>query len=324
MRRFTMTRVADVDEALHARQAAPAQYVAGGTTLIDLMRQDVERPERVIAINRLALRTIDAAAGGGLVLGALATNSEVAHHPRVRSEYRVLSEAILSGATTQIRNMATTAGNLLQRTRCIYFRDPHAACNKREPGSGCPAITGFNRNLAVLGTSDHCIATNPSDQNVALTALEATIEVRSAAGSRTIPIDKFYLLPADTPQRETSLQPGELSVAVTLPPMSGWRSHYLKLRDRQSYEFALASAAVAVQLDGSTIAGVRIALGGVGTIPWRAPAAEAALRGKTASRDAFREAAEIALRDARPQSDNGFKIELAKRCLTQALLEVTA
>jgi xanthine dehydrogenase YagS FAD-binding subunit len=319
-----MTRVADVDEALHARQAADAHYVAGGTTLIDLMRQDVERPERVIAINRLALRTIDEAAGGGLVLGALATNSDVAHHPRVRSEYRVLSEAILSGATTQIRNMATTGGNLLQRTRCIYFRDPHAACNKREPGSGCPAITGFNRNLAVLGTSDHCIATNPSDQNVALTALEATIEVRGAAGSRTIPIDTFYLFPADTPQRETSLQPGELIVAVTLPPMSGWRSHYLKLRDRQSYEFALASAAVAVQLDGSTIADVRIALGGVGTIPWRAPAAEAALRGKPASREVFRAAAEIALRDACPQSGNGFKIELAKRCLTQALFEVTA
>lgn len=324
MKRFTMTRVGDIDEALQASQGAPARYVAGGTTLVDLMRQDVERPEHVIAINRLALTTIDAAADGGLVLGALATNSAVAHHPRVRAEYRVLAEAILSGATTQIRNMATTGGNLLQRTRCIYFRDPHAACNKREPGSGCPAITGFNRNLAVLGTSEHCIATNPSDQNVALMALDARISVRSAAGARTIPIGEFFVLPGATPNVETSLQPGELIVAATLPPMRGWRSHYLKLRDRQSYEFALASAAVAVQLAGTTVTDVRIALGGVGTIPWRAPEAEAALRGATVSRTAFRAAAEIALNGAQSQSENAFKIELATRCLTQALIEVTA
>ncbi len=318
-----MTRVDDLDAALHAH-TAPSHYCAGGTTLIDLMRQDVERPERVVAINRLPLTAIDDAPDGGLVIGALATNSDVANDPRVRAEYRVLSEAILSGATTQIRNMATTGGNLLQRTRCIYFRDSHSACNKRDPGSGCPAITGYNRNLAVLGTSEHCIATNPSDQNVALMALGATIDVRSVSASRTIPIDQFYHLPGDTPQRETSLEPGELIVAVTLPSMPGWRSHYLKLRDRQSYEFALASAAVAVRLNGATIADVRIALGGVGTIPWRAPEAEAALRGKAVSREAFRAAAEIALRDARPQSENGFKIELAKRCLTQALIEVTA
>ncbi len=324
MMRFTMTRVDDLDGALRERQAGTAQYCAGGTTLIDLMRQDVERPERVIAINRLPLTSIDPSADGGLVIGALATNSDVAHHERVRANYRVLSEAILSGATTQIRNMATTGGNLLQRTRCIYFRDPHAACNKREPGSGCPAIGGFNRNLAVLGTSEHCIATNPSDQNVALMALGATIDVRSVAVTRTIPIADFFLLPGATPQGETTIEPGELIVAVTLPPMPGWRSHYLKLRDRQSYEFALASAAVAVKLDGATIADVRIALGGIGTIPWRAPQAEAALRGTSASRDAFRAAAEIALRDAQPQSENGYKIELAKRCLTQALIEVTA
>ena len=318
-----MTRVESVDAALDAH-TAPSQYCAGGTTLIDLMRQDVMRPERVVAINRLPLTSIDAAADGGIVIGALATNSEVAHHERVRAEYRVLAEAILSGATTQIRNMATTGGNLLQRTRCIYFRDPHSACNKREPGSGCPAISGYNRNLAVLGTSDHCIATNPSDQNVALMALGATIEARSAAGSRSIPIDRFYLLPKDTPQRETSLEPCELIVAVTLPAMHGWRSHYLKLRDRQSYEFALASAAVAVKLDGGAITDARIALGGVGTIPWRAPEAEAALRGAAVSDEKFRAAAELALRDARPHSENGFKIELAKRCLTQALIEVTA
>jgi xanthine dehydrogenase YagS FAD-binding subunit len=324
MRRFTMTRVAEVDEALLATQSAPAQYCAGGTTLIDLMRQDVERPERVVAINRLPLTTIQSTADNGLVIGALATNSDVAHHPKVRSDYRLLSEAILSGATTQIRNMATTGGNLLQRTRCIYFRDAHSACNKRDPGSGCPAIGGFNRNLAVLGTSEHCIATNPSDQNVALTALGAVIEVQGAARARSISIDRFFLLPGNTPELETSLEPGELIVAVTLPPMNGWRSHYLKLRDRQSYEFALASAAVAVRLDGSTITDARVALGGVGTIPWHAPQAEAALRGKTTSREVFRAAAETALRDARPQSENGFKIELAKRCLTQALVEVTA
>ena len=316
-----MTRPADLDGAL---DGAPAHFCAGGTTLIDLMRQDVERPERVVAINRLPLTAIEPASEGGLRIEALATNSEVAHDERVRAQYTVLSQAILSGATTQIRNMATTGGNLLQRTRCIYFRDPHSACNKREPGSGCPAIGGHNRTLAVLGTSEHCIATNPSDQNVALMALEATIEVRSASGSRTIPIGEFYRLPGTTPQRETALEPGELIVAVTLPPMSGWRSHYLKLRDRLSYEFALASAAVAVRLDGDTIADARIALGGVGTIPWRAHEAEAALRGKLASREHFHEAAGIALRDARPQSENAFKIELAKRCLTQALHEMTA
>ena len=324
MRRFTMTRAAELADAFRATQAAPSQFVAGGTTLIDLMRQDVMRPEHVVAINRLPLATIESTSDNGLAIGALATNSDVAHHPKVRAEYRVLSEAILSGATTQIRNMATTGGNLLQRTRCIYFRDPNSACNKRDPGSGCPAITGFNRNLAVLGTSEHCIATNPSDQNVALAALGATIEVRGASRSRSIPIDRFFLLPDATPELETTLEPGELIVAVTLAPMNGWRSHYLKLRDRQSYEFALASAAVAVRLDGSTIADARIALGGVGTIPWRTLAAESALTGKTASREVFREAAEIALRDARPQSENGFKIELAKRCLVQALLEVTA
>ncbi len=318
-----MTRAADIDGALRAVNGVSWQYCAGGTTLIDLMRQDVMRPERVVAINRLPLTTIDTAADGGLVIGALATNTDVAHDPRVRANYPVLSEAILSGATTQIRNMATTGGNLLQRTRCIYFRDAHSACNKRAPGSGCPAITGYNRNLAVLGTSEHCIATNPSDQNVALMALGAAIDVRGIAGTRAIPIAEFFLLPGTTPERETSLRPGELIVAVTLSPMPGWRSHYLKLRDRQSYEFALASAAVAVKLDGATIAEARIALGGVGTIPWRAPEAEAALRGTTASRDAFRAAAELALRDARPQSENGFKIELAKRCLTQALVEVT-
>ena len=324
MKPLTMTRVADVDDALLAARATSSQYCAGGTTLIDLMRQDVMRPERVVAINRLPLTAIESTSDSGVRIGALATNSAVAHHERVREDYRVLTEAILSGATTQIRNMATTGGNLLQRTRCIYFRDPQSACNKREPGSGCPAMTGYNRNLAVLGTSEHCIATNPSDQNVALTALAARIEVRGAGGARTIAIDKFYRLPEDTPEIETSLEPGELIVAVMLPPMRGWHSHYLKLRDRQSYEFALASAAVAVKLDGKTIADARIALGGVGTIPWRASDAEAALCGVAPSPDAFRAAAEIALRDARPQSENGFKIELAKRCLTQALLEVTA
>ncbi len=324
MRRFTMMRPTSLDEAVRAGQDAPSHYCAGGTTLIDLMRQDVERPERVVAINRLPMESVQTASDGGLRIGALTTNSDVAHHPRVRADYAMLSEAILSGATTQIRNMATTGGNLLQRTRCIYFRDPNAACNKREPGSGCPAIGGYNRNLAVLGTSELCIATNPSDQNVALTALEATIEVRGLSASRAIPIDHFYLLPGTTPQRETTLEPGELIVAVTLPPMAGWRSHYLKLRDRMSYEFALASAAVAVRLDGGTILDARVALGGVGTIPWRATETEAALRGQNVSQQIFREAAEIALRDARPQSENGFKVELAKRCLTQALIKVTA
>jgi xanthine dehydrogenase YagS FAD-binding subunit len=237
----------------------------------------------------------------------------------------VLSQAILAGASAQLRNMATTAGNLLQRTRCVYFRDTAMPCNKREPGTGCPAITGANRMLAILGTSEHCIATNPSDMCVAMAALEATIHVQGTNGARVIAIGDFHLLPGSTPHRETVLEPGDLVTHVTLPaPVAGSRQVYLKLRDRASYEFALASAAIVITVAGGKVTRARIAMGGVGTKPWRSPEAEATLVGQPISLASFRNAAEAALRDAKPQSENGFKIELAKRCLTHALQMATA
>jgi xanthine dehydrogenase YagS FAD-binding subunit len=238
--------------------------------------------------------------------------------------YPVLSQALLSGASPQLRNMATTGGNLLQRTRCVYFRDTAHACNKREPGSGCSAIDGHNRTLAILGTSKDCIATNPSDQNVALTALEATIQVQGPKGKRSISIHEFYLLPGLTPNRETVLEPGDVIVSVTLPPpVAGAKSHYLKLRDRAAYEFALASAAVVLKLNGNKIEYARIALGGVGTRPWRSLEAERVLKGNSVNAAIFRRAAEEALKDARPASENGFKVELAKRCIVRALTTST-
>lgn len=307
-----------------AQQGASVRYLAGGTTLIDLMKLNVERPETVVDINRLPLDKIEATPDGGLSIGATVRNSDLAHHATVKRDYAVLSQALLSGATVQLRNMATTAGNLLQRTRCVYFRDTASPCNKREPKSGCSAIDGANRMLAILGTSEHCIATNPSDMDVAMAALEATIHVVGVQGARAIPIDKFYLLPGDTPHRENVLEPGDLITHVTLPaPTAGAKSLYLKLRDRASYEFALASAAVIVSLDGDKVGHARVALGGVGTIPWRSREAETALAGQPASMSTYRKAADAALRDAKPQSENGFKVELAKRCLVHALATVT-
>ena len=295
-----------------------------GQLSIDLMKLNVETPARLIDINRLPLDTIDATADGGLKIGATVRNSDLAHHPTVLRDYAVLSQAILAGASAQLRNMATTGGNLLQRTRCVYFRDTAMPCNKREPGTGCPAITGSNRTLAILGTSEHCIATNPSDMGVAMAALEATIHVQGSKGSRAVPIGEFHLLPGNTPQRETVLEPGDLITHVTLPPpIAGSKHIYLKLRDRASYEFALASAAVVITIDGGNVTRARLALGGVGTKPWRSPEAEAALVGRPANHATFRTAAEAALRDAKPQSENAFKIELAKRCLTHALRTAT-
>lgn len=303
-----------------AQQGADIRFVAGGTTLIDLMKLDVETPDRVLDINRLPFDKIEELPDGGLKIGATVRNSDLANDARVKRDYAVLSQAILAGASAQLRNMATTAGNLLQRTRCVYFRDTAMRCNKREPGSGCPAITGANRELAVLGTSDQCIATNPSDMCVAMAALEAVIHVTGPGGTRAIAFGDFHLLPGDTPDRETVLEPGDLITHVTLPPpRAGTRQVYLKLRDRASYEFALASAAVVMNLNGGTIDYVRVALGGVGTKPWRSPEAEAVLSGAAANSGVFRQAAEAALRDAKPQSENKFKIELAKRCLTHAL-----
>jgi len=327
MKPFAFSRVNDPAQAIKsaaaastAQQGAEIRFVAGGTALIDLMKLDVEQPHQVIDINHLPLDKVENLSDGGLKIGALVRNSDLAHHSRVERDYAVLSQALLSSASAQLRNMATTSGNLLQRTRCMYFRDTHMPCNKREPGSGCPAINGFNRTLAILGTSEHCIATNPSDMNVALTALEATIVIRGAGGEREVPIGEFFVLPGDTPNRETVMQPGDLITHVTLPPpRAGAHSHYLKLRDRASYEFALASAAVVLGIDSGTIRHARVALGGVGTRPWRSSAAERALEGKSANAATFATAANAALSHAKPQGGNAFKIELAKRCLINAL-----
>lgn len=327
MQSFTFARATTPDQAIAlaaqsptAQQNATVRFVAGGTNLVDLMKLNVERPTQVVDINTLALDAITPTPTGGLTIGALARNSDVAHHPAVLRDYPALSQSLLSGASPQLRNMATTAGNLLQRTRCVYFRDTAHACNKRDPGTGCSALTGHNRMLAILGTSPHCIATNPSDQSIALTALEATIQIQGAKGLRSVPIANFYLLPGNTPHIEHVLQPGDLITSITLPPPApGARSLYLKLRDRAAYEFALASVAVSVATSGNRITHARVALGGVGTVPWRSHEAEAALLNHPADRPTFLRAAEAALHNAHPQTENAFKVELAKRCLVRAL-----
>jgi xanthine dehydrogenase YagS FAD-binding subunit len=327
MKTFELTRADDPGQAIAAaakantaQQGADIRFIAGGTNLVDYMKLNVETPRELVDVNHLPFDKIENLPDGGLKIGAVVRNSDLAYHPVVRKNYAVLSEALLSGASPQLRNMATTAGNLLQRTRCMYFRDTAMPCNKREPGSGCGAINGVNRGLAILGTSEHCIATNPSDMNVAMTALEATIHVRGPKGERSIPISDFHLLPGNTPERETVLAPGDLITHVTLPPPApGNRSLYLKLRDRASYEFALASTAVVITAASGKITRARIALGGVGTKPWRSTEAEGELTDQSATEATFRKAADAALRGAKPQSQNGFKVELAKRCLVYAL-----
>jgi xanthine dehydrogenase YagS FAD-binding subunit len=331
MRPFDYSMATDVADATHRVTAVPgASFVAGGTNLIDLMKLEVETPHALVDINRLArsepaLSAVTALPDGGVRIGALVRNSDLAWHDLIRTRYPVLSEALLAGASGQIRNMATTGGNLLQRTRCYYFRDTAMPCNKRQPGSGCSAIDGHNRIHAVLGTSRSCIATSPGDMPVAMVALDATVRVRGPGGERSIPLVDFHLLPAEHPERETVLRPGELITAVDLPPLPfATRSHYRKVRDRASYAFALASAAVALDLAGGRIRDARVALGGVGTKPWRSREAEAVLRGQSPSTALFRAAAERALAGARPQSENAFKIELAKRTLVRALSTVAA
>jgi len=327
MHTFEFIRPADQEAAIAsaaqsktAQQGAEVRFLGGGTTLIDLMKLNVETPARVLDINRLPLDKIEATSDGGLKIGALVRNSDLANDAKVQKDYSVLSQALLQGASAQIRNMATVGGNLLQRTRCVYFRDIAMGCNKREPGTGCPAITGHNRTLAILGASEHCIATNPSDMCVALATLEATVHIQGPKGTRTVAFNDFHLLPGNTPHRETVLEPGDLITHVTLPPpIAGSKQLYLKLRDRASYEFALASAAVVLTTASGNITRARVAFGGVGTKPWRSHEAEAALTGKPATDATFRQAAEAALRNAKPQSENKFKIELAKRCLTHAL-----
>ena len=331
MRPFDYTAAADSARAVQLVAADPdARFIAGGTTLIDLMKLEVESPRRLVDINTLAAREpalarVTSLPDGGVRIGALVRNSDLAWDGIIKERYPVLSEALLAGASGQIRNMATVGGNLLQRTRCYYFRDTAMPCNKREPGSGCSALEGHNRIHAVLGTSRQCIATSPGDMPVAMAALDAVVRVHGPQGERTIPLVDFHVVPGAHPERETVLRHGELVTAVDIPALP-WarRSHYRKVRDRASYAFALASAAVALDLDGDRIRNVRIALGGVGTKPWRAHAAEAALRGKAATPASFRAAAEAELKDAVAHRENGFKIELAKRTMVRALTTVTA
>jgi xanthine dehydrogenase YagS FAD-binding subunit len=329
METFSYVKAPNIDKAL----AGPSQskFIAGGTTLVDLMKLTVEKPQTLVDINLLPLDKVEKLPDGGLRIGALVRNSDLAWNAEVQKSYAVLSQAILSGASPQLRNMATTGGNLLQRTRCAYFREPSAGtpggygCNKRTPGTGCAALSGFNRTHAVLGTSDHCIATHPSDMCVAMAALEALIHVEGPKGKRTIPFADFHKLPGDTPHIENALEPGELVTYVDLPkPVEGGHSVYLKLRDRASYEFALASAAVVTRVEEGHIRYVRVAMGGVGTKPWRSHEAEASLMGKSANAANFKAAAEAALSKAKPRTDNGFKVELAKRCLVRSLKLATA
>jgi len=311
------------DAAAAVRSIAPrpdAKFLAGGTTLIDLIKLHVEKPAHLVDVTGLPLAQISDLPGGGVRIGALVKNSDLAHDARIQKSYPVLSEALLSGASPQLRNMATTAGNLMQRTRCYYFRDTATACNKREPGSGCSAIDGYNRIHAVLGTSGKCIAAHPSDMCVAMAALDAQIRVQGPRGERVIPLTEFYIPYGEDPARETVLEHGELITAVDLPALPfAARSHYLKVRDRASYAFALASAAVALDVQGGKIAQARIALGGVGTKPWRSLDAEKALAGRAPGPDAYRAAAEAALKGAKGYKDNGFKVELAKRTVVRCL-----
>jgi xanthine dehydrogenase YagS FAD-binding subunit len=315
MRSFELTAPATVDAAL----ASPGTFLAGGTTLVDLMKLNVLTPQHVVDINELPLRGIDTR--DGLRIGALERMSDVARHPGV---YPAISRALLLSASQQLRNMASIGGNLMQRTRCTYFRDIAMPCNRRDPGSGCPAISGANRMHAVLGTSESCVATHPSDVAVALVALGAEIRLAGATGSRTVGLAGFYRLPGDSPEVENDLRPGELITEVRVPRLD-WASHstYVKVRDRQSYEFALCSAAVALDIQESRIVDARVAVGGVATVPWRLAAVEAALRGAPVTPAAFEAAASVATDGAKPLSANGFKVSLLKRTVVRALLELT-
>ncbi len=328
MNRFAYHRAENVADAVRVLASDPnARALAGGTNLVDLMKYDVMKPTTVVDLARLPLGTIDETEDGGLRLGALVSNADIAADTRVNARYPLLAHALLAGASGQLRNAATTGGNLLQRTRCYYFYDPATPCNKREPGSGCGAIGGVNRIHAILGASDHCIAVNPSDMCVALAALEAVVLVQGPSGKRRIPIAELHRLPGDEPQRDHTLAPGELILGVELPAEDFFSAHYtyLKLRDRQSYAFALVSVAVGLQMapDG-TVRTARVALGGVAHKPWRDPAAEALLEGKRPQAEHFADLASHLLRDARGQGGNDFKIELARRAVVRALTQAAA
>ncbi|HEY4041712.1 MAG TPA: xanthine dehydrogenase family protein subunit M [Rhodopila sp.] len=327
MNRFSYARPGDLAEAVREAGSEPAaRFIAGGTNLVDLMQYNVEKPSRLVDISRLpGLDAIEATPAGGLRIGALVTNSTVAYDERVVGRYPLLASAILAGASPQVRNAASTGGNLLQRTRCYYFYDTATDCNKREPGSGCPARTGINRIHAILGASEHCIATHPSDMCVALAALAATVRVTGPDGDRAIPFDAFHRLPGDQPDRDTTLAHEEIVTAVELPAES-FATHYsyLKIRDRLSFAFALVSVAAALEMDGDRIKTARVALGGVAHKPWRDPAAENLLVGRTASTESFTRAADHVLRAARGYGHNDFKIDLARRTMVRALEQAAA
>jgi xanthine dehydrogenase YagS FAD-binding subunit len=323
MNPFTYERASDSQAALALGAQSGAKYLGGGTNLVDLMRETIEHPAVLVDITGLSC-AIEAVGDGGLRIGAGVRNTAAAADRLVRERYPLLSEAILAGASAQIRNMATVGGNLLQRTRCGYFYDDAAHCNKRSPGTGCDAMEGFNRMHAILGASDACVATYPSDMAVALAALDAVVTVEGPGGARDIPLVDFHVLPGDTPQIETVLEPGELITAVTLPPALPGRSSYRKVRDRASYAFALVSVAAVLEVQDGVVKEVRIALGGVAHKPWRANAAEAALKGAPATEAAFRAAAQAELAPARGLRDNAFKIELAQRVITDTLVKLTA
>jgi xanthine dehydrogenase YagS FAD-binding subunit len=325
MNPFTYTRTDDAAEAVRLGSAVETKYLGGGTNLVDLMRETLERPSALVDVTGLSTR-IEEGEDGGLVIGAGARNTAVAEHMSVRTRYPLLARAILAGASAQIRNMATVGGNVLQRTRCTYFYDDDGArCNKRTPGQGCDAVEGFNRYHAILGASSACVATHPSDMCVALAALGAVLHLRSARGERTVPFTDFHLLPEGHAERETVLEPGELITAIELAalPLAA-RSTYRKVRDRSSYAFALVSVAAALDMDDGMVKDIRLALGGVAHKPWRAFKAEAALKGQPATEDSFRAAAEAELAAAVPLHDNGFKVELAKRTITAVLMELAA
>ena len=324
MKAFTYERAEDLQAAMAAVSTPGAKFISGGTNLLDLMKLEIECPKHLVDIRGLPHDTIEELPDGGLRIGAQVTNSDAAADGRVRSRYPLVSQAIVSGASGQLRNKASVGGNLMQRTRCPYFYYATDGCNKRQPGSGCSAIHGFNRVHAVLGTSDACIATHPSDMSVALAALDAQVEVFTPAGGlRHVALRDFHRLPGETPHIETSLEEDELIIAVLLPPAPPGRQLYRKVRDRASYEFALVSVGAVIAIDGATITSARVALGGVATKPWRAAESEAALEGKPATMPTFEAAAQLAVADAVGRGQNDFKIELAKRTLCRTLAQAT-
>jgi xanthine dehydrogenase YagS FAD-binding subunit len=321
MKNFTYVRANSTQDAIQrATKEKTANFIAGGTNLVDRLKVFLDEPSQLIDISRLNLNRIEGTREGGLRIGALVSNTAVADNPEIRDNYPLLSRAILSGASQQIRNMATVGGNLMQRTRCPYYYDTVFPCNKRQPGSGCPAATGINKMHAILGSSQECLAVNPSDMCVPLAALDAVVEVEGAQGRREIPFTEFHRLPGNTPQLDNNLAPGEIITAVILPPISFAKSSaYLKLRDRASYAFALISVAAALEIRDGQIQQARMALGGVAHKPWRSPEAEQFLQGKPAETATFQQAAEITLRDAQPLKHNAFKVDLAKRAIRRAL-----